>query len=455
MRLAVVARGWLPDSEFRNRLVRGVSWSFLATLFAQGSVFALSLILSHIFGRDEFGRYAMIQSTVLMMVAVSQLATGYTATKYVAEYRVQDTARVGRLLGLCRNISACMGLLGAGVLFFAAGPIASTMLHGPDLETPVRIASIAVGFGVLNGFHMGALAGFEAYNTLARISWFNAFVSLVLCSAGALLGRVNGVAVALALTGAVQLLAYRRALTLVMGTHGVRIGAGEIWRENKVLLRFMLPAALSGLSSMPTLWLCNALLSRSAGFAAVALYAVANNFRLLVLVLPTLFNNTSNALLNNRRGARDLDRYVSLFKTNLAAVALIAFGVAVVLGATGRPLLGLFGSGFGDGFYVLLVLLIAGVIEAVNTAAYLAIQSQERLWFSFCAVVIPRDLLILLLSAALIPRYGALGLAASYAAGCLTSLLVVGASVVRSGLRVAPPALVEPTGAPERIARLA
>ena len=42
-----------------------------------------------------------MQGTLLPIAIMANLATGYTATKYVAEYRSTDRERAGRIAALC------------------------------------------------------------------------------------------------------------------------------------------------------------------------------------------------------------------------------------------------------------------------------------------------------------------------------------------------------------------
>jgi O-antigen/teichoic acid export membrane protein len=95
----------------RARLGKGVAWSLAGTVATNGGTFALNVIVANLLGRQVFGEYAMLQSTWLMIAAVAQLATGYTATKHVAEFRSSDPARTGRVLGVCTVVSAVAATL--------------------------------------------------------------------------------------------------------------------------------------------------------------------------------------------------------------------------------------------------------------------------------------------------------------------------------------------------------
>ena len=48
---------------------------------------ALNLVSANLLGRFAFGEFTVVQGTLSTVGALAQVATGYTATKYVAELR--------------------------------------------------------------------------------------------------------------------------------------------------------------------------------------------------------------------------------------------------------------------------------------------------------------------------------------------------------------------------------
>jgi O-antigen/teichoic acid export membrane protein len=195
-------------------------------------------------------------------------------------------------------------------------------------------------------------------------------------------------------------------------------------QEGSVFFRFALPAALSGFSFMPAMWLSNTFLARQpGGYLQLALYAAAANLRTFVLLLPQLFNYVGMSLLNNARGTGDEKRYRQVFWGNLLATAAVTLTGATGLAFFGPTLLAFFGRSFGDGYRVLLVLLASTILEALMLAVYQIIQSQGRMWISLFAVALPRDVMIVLLAYLLTPEYGAVGMALAFTSGSGLALI--------------------------------
>jgi Na+-driven multidrug efflux pump len=78
-----------------------------------------------------------------------------------------------------------------------------------------------------------------------------------------------------------------------------------------------------------------------------------------------------------------------------------------------------------------LVMMGASIPQALALAAFQHLQSQERMWLSFFAIVLPRDLLLASLAIYLIPRHGVLGLGWAYATAWSVALIIVVAIILR------------------------
>src|SRR5260370_28006853 len=93
-------------ASLQLRFQTGIVYNTIGAVFNQGSTFGFNIIVANLLGRQVFGEYAMIQSTLATLALIAQLAVGYTATKYIAEFRSTDPQRAGRILGMMTAFSA-------------------------------------------------------------------------------------------------------------------------------------------------------------------------------------------------------------------------------------------------------------------------------------------------------------------------------------------------------------
>jgi O-antigen/teichoic acid export membrane protein len=434
--LAGIDGGPAPETGWRARLLTGISWNLAAAVFTQGSTFAINIVLANLLGRQIFGEYAIIRTTLLTLTAVAPLATGYTAARYAAVFRSTDADRVGRILGFCTIVSTAAAAVAALGLLVGSWWVAAELLRAPRLAVGLALVTGSVFFSVMSAYQVGALAGLESYRGLAGAGLIGGTVSLVVCSLAAWVAGLSGALVGLSASAGVQWVTLRWCLRSELARQGIVVRYGNLGEERAIVVRVALPAALIGFVSMPALWVASAVLVRQpGGYEQMALYGAANSFRVIVLLLSTVINNVGMSVLGNQRRMADDARYRQVFWTNMGLTAgvVLVGGFAVIL--LGPWLLRVFGRGFAESYPVLVVLMLATIPEGLSAAMHQAVQAEDKIWLSLLAIVVPRDSALAVLSYVLSPTYGALGLAAAQGAAWLLALSISISLVRRIGLR--------------------
>lgn len=422
-------------SGLAARMVRGVGWNLIGSVFNQGSTFVVNIVLAHSWGLHAFGRYAIVQSTITAVIYVAQLATGYTATRYVAQFRSADPVRAGRLLALCCAVTVAMSIAAAALLVGASSTMSRTVFHDAELELPFYVASLVVIPGVLNAFFMGALAGLEGYDELGKAGVASGVLYVVFCAGGAWAFGLTGAIAGLSLSAAIQLSLLVRGFRRELRRQQIRLQWGTLWHERGILGRFALPATLSGIVAVPGVWVANAILAgRGGGLDQVGLFAAANTFRAAVLFLPGIVNGVGLSLLNNQHGLGDERSYRHTFWTNLGVNAAAAAAGAIGVVLLAPWLLVLFGREFQGASGVLAILMLATVAEASCVALVQPLQTQDRVWIVFAAVILPCYTTLITLAWIVTPTRGAAGLAFGYVAGWALAIASAAALVRTFGI---------------------
>jgi O-antigen/teichoic acid export membrane protein len=426
------------DPSVLARLHAGVLFNLVGGVFAQGSTFALNVVSANLLGRLAFGEFTVVQATLSTVGALAQVATGYTATKYVAEFRDTDPERAGRILQLCALVSTGTAIVAAIALALGASWIAGTAYGAPQLAPWLRLAAPGVLFIVMNGFRSGALAGLESYGALARIGVLSGIAYMALGTLGTYLYGVNGAVAGVVSSAGLQWGLLGITLRRELIGRNIPWRQNQPWRERDAILHFAVPASLTATVTLPAFWLASAFLVRQpGGLEQMALFGAANSFRLIVLFLPNAMNNVGMSLLNNQRTS-SIEAYRRVFWWNLGLTATFVTCGALVVMAVGPILLGAFGKDFQGGYAALRVLMLAAVIESVAIWTYQVMQSHGRMWLTLFLVTLPRDCVIVTFAYLLTPKYGAAGLGAAHAAGWALALTVIAVLTHRIGLTGGP-----------------
>jgi len=402
--------------RLRDRLIKGTALNLIAVSFNQGSTLIVNIIIARILMKQAFGEYAMVQSTLLTAATLSQLATGYTASKYIAEYRCRNPERAGRIMGMCALVSAVMAGLGTILLAAMAPWLADAVLKAPHLAPVLILGSGYLFFSSVNGYQLGALSGLEAYGGLAKAGVASAIAAVTVISFGAWWGGLSGTLIGLSISALVRCAIHNRWLRLESRGQGIKPQyRGSLNQEKAIILRFALPAALAGSYSLLMIWLANSLLvRRPGGYGEMALYSAANNIRILVLFLPNVMNSVGLSVLNNEKAKGDVSHYNRVFRSNVLYIFLVSLGGVLVMGVFGRPMLQLFGREFGAGHSLLWLLLVASLFEGLSLALFQYVQSNAKIWLSFFSINVPREGFLVVATFYLVQSYRGTGLAAAY-----------------------------------------
>jgi O-antigen/teichoic acid export membrane protein len=417
-----------------SRFQMGVTLNLIGAIFNQGSTFVFSIVAANLLGRETFGKYGIVASTLVMLSQISQLACGYTMTKYVAEFRSSDREKAGRVIGMLLAIVSLVALL-AGLGLFASAPwLAISVLNAPELSLGLRIGSGVVFLNVLIGLFMGALAGLEAYRGLSRGLIAYGTIYLTVCSAMAWKFGLNGAFSGLLVSAILGCALLLGVLVSECRSQNIHIQIGFFPQLRPILFNFAMPAAFSGLTYLPAIWIGNAILVRQPnGYSQMALFSAAFALMTAVLFIPNNTYVVGWSILNHHKGLGESEGYRNIFETNLVVVGVAAIVGALILAVAGPELLRLFGKDFSGGYRILLILLGAAIPQALALAVLQHLQSQERMWFSFFAVILPRDLLLVALAYVFIPRSGAFGLAGACGLAWSAALLAAVGITSRAG----------------------
>ena len=266
----------LPAGSLRARFARGAFWSFVGAVISQGLALAASVVVARLLGKVGFGELGMIRSTVGMFGVFAGLGLGLTATKHVAEFRENDPERAGRIIGMSTVVALCCGGAISLIVFFLAPYLAAKTINAPHLAAVLRIGCGLLFFNAIIGAQTGALAGFEAFKTIAKVSLCRGLLNFPLMVAGVYFWGLPGAVLALVVAAATGWLINHVALRAQSRRAQVLVTYSALHRELRILWSFSLPAVLSGLMTGPVTWMAKALLvNQRNGYAEMG-----------VLVLP-------------------------------------------------------------------------------------------------------------------------------------------------------------------------
>lgn len=379
-----------PFAEFRQSvwkskifqtILRGGAWMAVATIFAQFAGLVSSILVARILGVEEFGKYGILNETVLAFATIATRSMQVTATKFLAQYKRTEPEKAGRLCGLCWASSVGIGVLIGLFVFSFAGPL-STWVGSPPMKGLFQVGALSVVLSAVLGVQSGMILAFQRLKFLAVTSIiFAAFKPALLpllCYLYGLVGFVWGLVFISCLNWVVNSSLLRRCFR----ESGVTFTFKGMREERAVLWKFTLPHALGTLVNMPVTWLSVMLLARSPnGVTEVAIFTAVQRWRKVILFLPATISNPSIPILAESFGQ---GKYTRAAKVMLGTVGINAFVcglIAVGLAVASPHLLGLFGPEFREqGVTTMIVFLVAAFIQALIVPLGNVVGNAGRNW---------------------------------------------------------------------------
>ena len=402
----------LEASPIGFRLAHGAFWSLVGAVVSRAMALLAAILVARELGPEGFGELGVIQSTVGMFGVFAGFGLGITATKYVAEYRHRDPARAGRIMALSGMVALISGGMLTAVLIGLAPWLATHTLAAPQLSGLLQVGGGLLLLGALNGAQTGALAGFEAFRTIAVVNFWGGVANLPLTVGGVYLaglkGGVWGMVAALAVSWVLNHWALRREAR----RFGVPFGWKGCWQESKVLFSFSLPALLSGAMVGPVNWACAAMLvNQPDGYREMGIFNAANQWYMVLLFLPGILGQVVSPILCERMGEKDNNSSKKVVMLSIKLNLLTTVPVTIILCFLSHFIMSLYGEDFSSGSLTFIAMLITAAIVAAQGPVGQIITASGVMWIGFLMNF--GWALIFFITTLAIADWGSLGLASA------------------------------------------
>ncbi len=381
-------------------------------VISRGLMMVASILVARMLGKAGFGELGMIRSTVGMFGVFAGFGLGLTATKHVAEFRESDPERAGRIIGFSGVFALATGGLMALGLYLFAPWLAEHTINAPHLEGVLRIGALILFINALNGAQSGALAGFEAFKSIAFVNLFVGLISFPILIGGAYLGGLTGAVWGLAINLGVNWLLNHLALRKESLRCGVSLTFQGWQQELPVLWRFSLPAVVSGAMVGPVLWVCKSMLANQpGGYAELGAIAIAESWRVMLFFVCGMISQASFPVLSQLYSEGNRDAFKkTLFAQFCINGMIVSMGAIVVIVFSDR-IVQLYGIGYCNTSLTLKLIALGAVPMQLATVAGMVNKCVGNIWWG----VLLNSLwaVAYIISTVLLVHHGAVGLASA------------------------------------------
>ena len=288
----------------------------------------------------------------------------------------------------------------------------SHTLAAPSLTGYLRTGGPLLVLSAINGAQLGVLSGFEAFKSIARVSFITGLLNFPLIVGGAFQFGLTGVICGMWLAQAGGCLLNLRALRREAKRYGIPISFSSCMDEIPVLWRFSAPAVL-GAALIPVVhwYAATMLVRRPNGYSEMGAFSAGNQWFNALMWLPYMVCGVTLPLFSERLGAEDRTSTFKLLKVNCTLNAAIILPVMTVGCLLSPYIMMSYGKGFANAWPTLIVILLTAGVLSLELPVGELIAASGHMWLGLGSNVLWG--LVYVGTTPLLLKWGSFGLASA------------------------------------------
>lgn len=290
-----------------GKILKDSTLSLIANFSNKISVVIIGIIVARILGVESFGKYAIIQSVVVMLANVVAQSISTSTAKHIAENINSNVDKVGKGITLTLVFSL---FIGSGILCFALlnkGWFSANILFRKDLLDQVTNTVTIVFLTIIVGWFQGIFSGLGEFKKNAIINTTTSIIAIALGIILTMRMGLNGAILSIVITLIINTIISTWYLRSALLQRGIRLHLRGSLREANVITHVGLPILLTGIVVAPMTWFSNKLLSSlSNGLVELGTFAASMQWSAIftqvsivlgTVLIPMLASNKNNGSL--------------------------------------------------------------------------------------------------------------------------------------------------------------
>jgi len=390
----------------KSKLFKDSFWAVFGNGIGDGLMLLAGILIARILGKDVYGEYGMVKSTMFYIASFATFGLGFTSTKYIAQYISEQSQYIKCIVRDSITITLVFSGLIALLLVSFAHPLAN-FVEEPSLKIAFQALAGVVMFRAITRTQIGILSGFKQFQLIARNSVISGIFLLLICIPFSYYAGLKGSLLALFFSQLFNsIINYVSIKTIIKGVHN------QVLKDfKKELINFSFPVALQESSYTLCHWTGIMLLTRYSSVGELGLYTAAAQWNAIITMVPGLLSNVFLSYLSST-----VNDYSNHKKTVMRMLSinfvctLLPFGAVYILAGF---IASFYGPSFVDLPNVLRVLTFATIFDVCANVFKSEFMALGKTWTLF-AVRCFRDVMLVVGVFVVLNIRGAEGGALSY-----------------------------------------
>src|SRR5437773_1877740 len=363
----------------RHRLVKGSAYTFLATILGQAFALGTSIIYARLLGPGNLGVFAIYAQLSSHAVAIAGLGLGTPVTRFVARYRTEDKAALGKILSTALVLTLVATFVVAGATALLIDSIAMSLYGSPDLALMIKILSLFLVLNSISNVGASILQGLQKIGRLSLIGIFMEALTIpvmfVSLSRYGLVGAVLGGTFILVVSTIVVFgFAWRD-----LHREDIRLALSFDLRSARQIVAYTLPLLASIALLKVTFLVQTSELAFSLGYGDTGLFRVATTVSRIVAFVSGSISVPLLPAISELYAKAPIDQNRSKLTTILRISTFAGLPIALGIGLFAGVLIGiLFGDDYAAAAPLAFVLVFAGFLDILSIVAANSMLSDGR-----------------------------------------------------------------------------
>lgn len=423
-------------AEDLTKVAAGTTINLLGSIVRTVLTFAYAVFLATVLDPASVGLFFLGYTVMILLATAATMGLDTGVIRFTSLFDGEgDRQRVRGIIAGAVAVAVPVSVGALLAMFLIAGPVSGQLFEKPDLTPVLRIFALAIPLYVIARLFNSATQGlrymrYQVYSRDLGEQVARFAISGVLLLAGfGVMGMVWANIGALVLAVSLSL-AFMHRVESVFGRKQERTF------EQRRLLNYTTPLAVSALISLLLLWTDTLILGKYAPAEQVGIYSVAMRMAAVGSVILVSFNTIFAPLASDFFNRGEKARLENLLKSTTKWVICFSLPAFAGLALFPEQALRLMGSSYATGKTALIILAIGQLVNAAAGPVVLLLMmcGRPRIVLVNNITVFLIDILLCFL---LIPKYGIEG--AALASAVTLILLNLGALTgVMSILKLKP-----------------
>lgn len=280
--------------RFRSsKLIKDSVWAVFGNGLGNAFLLAAGILIARLLGKDLYGEYGVVKTTMFHIAGFATFGLGYTSTKFIAQYISENTSKIKAIARASLTISLVSSLLLCSLLCLFAKELA-IYINNPQLVTPFRFLGIIVVCRAISTTSSGIISGFKDFKHQGKNNIVSGLLMLVLAPILTYFWGLNGSLLSLLIS---QLFLSILNLLLLRSLLNGYTDSEESFI--KPLLVFSIPVAMQELTYTLSHWAGPLLVAKYASLGEVGLYTAAGQWNVIVRFIPGLLSSVVLSYLSS------------------------------------------------------------------------------------------------------------------------------------------------------------